>query len=163
MKTPKELKSMINSGIINEKIIVNVVLNYEAKIKYVQDKIKEYTRLYDRGFIDKKLYLELYESKLEELKVKRNTVLDSLTPCEIVLYKESYYLKYYVRFNLIEDYILYNKISKKELFLYPKLKIRKRVLKNKKYNFEAYTSQFINKVFEMINDGIYKIVWFIFR
>lgn len=158
MVITKEIKKQVNQGILDKLLIVNVVLNYDQRIKYIKSKIDEYKSLLKDGCIDNELYLELYIDKYEEAKFKRNAVLDCLSPCEIILNKNNYYLKYYVRFSKTKDYILYAPLKEKDIFLYPKLKIRKRRLVKKKYDFEVYSPQFLNKIYQIINSGKYKII-----
>lgn len=158
MGITKEIKKQVNQGNLDKLLIVHVVLNYDQRIKYIRSKIEEYESLLKEGRIDNELYLELYIDKYEETKFKRNAVLDSLSPCEIILNKNNYYLKYYIRFSKSEDYILYAPLKEKDLFLYPKLKIRKRRLIKKQYNYEIYSPQFLNKIYEIINSGKYKII-----
>lgn len=159
MNLSKETKVLIKKSLIDKRVLVNVLLNYEERIIYLNSKVKEYKNLIKEGKIGNPLYLEVYIDKLEEAKVKKRTILEALSPCEIVVNKEKYYLKYYVRFSKSEEYMFYNKINEKELFLYPKLKVRKRLLKkNKTKRYDIYSTQFLNKIYELINSGKYKIV-----
>ena len=159
MNLSKETKVLIKKSLIDKRVLVNVLLNYEERIIYLNSKVKEYKNLIKEGKIENPLYLEVYIDKLEEAKVKKRTILEALSPCEIVVNKEKYYLKYYIRFSKNEEYMFYNKINEKELFLYPKLKVRKRLLKkNKTKRYDIYSTQFLNKIYELINSGKYKIV-----
>lgn len=159
MNLSKETKGLIKKSLIDKRVLVNVLLNYEERIIYLNSKVKEYKNLIKEGKIENPLYLEVYIDKLEEAKVKKRTILEVLSPCEIVVNKEKYYLKYYVRFSKSEEYMFYNRINEKELFLYPKLKVRKRFLKkNKTKRYDIYSTQFLNKIYELINSGKYKIV-----
>ena len=159
MNLSKETKVLIKKSLIDKRVLVNVLLNYEERIIYLNSKVKEYKNLIKEGKIENPLYLEVYIDKLEEAKFKKRTILEALSPCEIVVNKEKYYLKYYVRFSKSEEYMFYNKINEKELFLYPKLKVRKRLLKkNKTKRCDIYSTQFLNKIYELINSGKYKIV-----
>lgn len=159
MNLSKETKVLIKKSLIDKRVLVNVLLNYEERIIYLNSKVKEYKNLIKEGKIENPLYLEVYIDKLEEAKVKKRTILEALSPCEIVVNKEKYYLKYYVRFSKSEEYMFYNRINEKELFLYPKLKVRKRLLKkNKTKRYDIYSTQFLNKIYELINSGKYKIV-----
>ena len=159
MNLSKETKVLIKKSLTDKRVLVNVLLNYEERIIYLNSKVKEYKNLIKEGKIENPLYLEVYIGKLEEAKVKKRTILEALSPCEIVVNKEKYYLKYYVRFSKSEEYMFYNRINEKELFLYPKLKVRKRLLKkNKTKRYDIYSTQFLNKIYELINSGKYKIV-----
>lgn len=158
MRTNKEMKLMIDNKTISRKMIVNAILNYDDKIKQIKQKIKEYQELLEEGTLVEKNFLENYEDKLEEFKFKRNVILESFSPCEIVKAKEKYYLKYYIRFSFLEDYIFYSYLNDKNIYLYPKLKIKKRLLKRKKYNYERYTTHFLNKIYDLINNGRYEII-----